>query len=1080
MSMRRALACLHLGLLACLLLFAATQVAHWLERLGAPTVALGAETRSGLRASTVERLRSSTERISFTYFASPAERFPARDRHVPGKVRTLLEQLQATAPEMVDVLVLDPDVATAPGDRPFPGHEFAAQKGAAPFKVRRILRDAGSEVTVWSSLVIARGQRPDALLQGLTADDLPWLEDAIAANLDQAVTPRPPVVAIAAPAAGYRSIVELCRRELGATATVIDFDANPNVPAGVDVLLWLAPTRATAAHAAAIERLLATGRSVVVAASTYATESRIDPADPTKTTHAVQRSAIDWRPVLQPFGVDIAPLLLAGAGAETLPRRQGDRVVPVAAPFHLRLPASLLDLRQLQATNSGMLLVGDVSPVQVEPTDVERAGRRAVTVATTADGVRLADLPGEPFTAASLAGLPTNPKQPWLVLLQSISRWRGDLLVCGAPLLFHDDVLAAPNQANQLFLRGLLRTYTTSERLARAAVPRHKAPVVPEASPGARLWWRLLAIALVPLAWLVPLLARRRSARVVARPVGRRWHLLAATVTVLVGLGLLRTLPLPGIDTSAAGVNTPLPQSHALVDAVRDGLVVDFVRSAGSERTGVETRTLRTLRQFGLRPRLLRPESLDAPTLATLRAQGIQPFARERIVDDVRTTGPQWSALRFTRGTTVAVVPRLDERTVDHLEFLIAAACRRLATGTTPVLGVLSDLPRLSPAEAHTDFQEKGLVPPVGSDVFRQAKDLLVDHGYELAHISPDTPAFPSRMDALVWLQPRFAARVWPQFTAFMAAGGKALVALQHYNVQQRQYRGSGFRTVYWPQPQYHGCNDYLQLLGIEQRGDKRGEQAGEILFDRQHAELAMITQVNRGMFREHETQQVALPFLIRAAGSGLASRSVVTRGLGNLVYPWAGRLLVDAKTAEQRGLHIEPLVATSDRTWTYAWSGSWIPDAAMQEPTDPAAFLPGRNLLAVAVTGTFPRVDVRSGERGQPKLEVLPPEPGPARPGALLLNGCSEMWKDALLHAPGAQHDQFLLNAAALLVYGQELAEVQAHGRPARAMPWLDSDVKLAWRCVVLGAPIAMVLVTLGFVRWIRRRSLRPAGGTA
>jgi hypothetical protein len=89
-------------------------------------------------------------------------------------------------------------------------------------------------------------------------------------------------------------------------------------------------------------------------------------------------------------------------------------------------------------------------------------------------------------------------------------------------------------------------------------------------------------------------------------------------------------------------------------------------------------------------------------------------------------------------------------------------------------------------------------------------------------------------------------------------------------------------------------------------------------------------------------------------------------------------------------------------------------------------------------------------------------------------------MWKDALLHAPGAQHDQFLLNAAALLVYGQELAEVQAHGRPARAMPWLDSDVKLAWRCVVLGAPIAMVLVTLGFVRWIRRRSLRPAGGTA
>jgi hypothetical protein len=42
-------------------------------------------------------------------------------------------------------------------------------------------------------------------LRGLTGDDLPWLEDAIVANLAQAAAPRLPVVALTAPADGYPS-----------------------------------------------------------------------------------------------------------------------------------------------------------------------------------------------------------------------------------------------------------------------------------------------------------------------------------------------------------------------------------------------------------------------------------------------------------------------------------------------------------------------------------------------------------------------------------------------------------------------------------------------------------------------------------------------------------------------------------------------------------------------------------------------------------------------------------------------------------------------------------------------------------
>ena len=105
-------------------------------------------------------------------------------------------------------------------------------------------------------------------------------------------------------------------------------------------------------------------------------------------------------------------------------------------------------------------------------------------------------------------------------------------------------------------------------------------------------------------------------------------------------------------------------------------------------------------------------------------------------------------------------------------------------------------------------------------------------------------------MDLLLWLQPRNPQRAYPRFTEYLASGGRAIVALQHYNVQQRQWRGTGFKTVYWPQPQFHRFNEYLELIGVRQLGEKRadksGELPGEVLFDRQHSDLVLKTEVHR------------------------------------------------------------------------------------------------------------------------------------------------------------------------------------------------------------------------------------------
>src|SRR6185295_18306423 len=95
------------------------------------------------------------------------------------------------------------------------------------------------------------------------------------------------------------------------------------------------------------------------------------------------------------------------------------------------------------------------------------------------------------------------------------------------------------------------------------------------------------------------------------------------------------------------------------------------------------------------------------------------------------------------------------------------------------------------------------------------------------------------------------------------ASGGKALAAEQWYNIQQRQYRGLGFTTVYWPQPQYQDLERYSTALGIS--------QVKEVLMDRTFAPLTLETQVNRAARREFEQQQVSQPFLIRAVAANMS-----------------------------------------------------------------------------------------------------------------------------------------------------------------------------------------------------------------
>ena len=1054
-----------IGLLFLVAIFASRAADRYLD----VDFELGARDIATLRPETLDYLSEIKGRVCLTYFVSSRKSMPSSMRSVESAVVSILQAMQSAAPEHLDYRILDPDLD------PDNGPTYAARRHrVSPVKLRRVLGDAAAEQAVWSSLVVTWDQFPDTLIQGITPQDLPYLEDLIVEHLRAMQQPVQAVVGVAAPENGFQSVGTIARQRVGARVVSINLDEDPSIPSEIDVLFWIQPTRVTREHVVELRRFLDTGRAVILAGSNYFIDTDED------GNHRLRPAAVDWNTLLRPFGLTMMQrLVLDESHAATATVGENGSIRQIDAPFQIRVLPSQYQTRSLLGNAAGALLTGETSVLLPDPRRLAAAGRQAEVVATTSERTRLMDWPTETFDNQVMAKAEPAAKQPWMVLLRPDDPWKGDLLVMGTSALYRDEIVRQGSNANAVFLRTLLRTFTDAGRLARIRVPRFEPERFPAQSLAVRVAWRGVVVFLVPLV-LVALTLTRRG-RWSSRRSSARWMLAGAggwvvLVAVVFAFRDEGAWALPRLDLTHEKINTPSAVTRERLAPYRDGLTVELLISDRIHMPvslgALESRLRTTLRGLGISFRIVRPEDLAADEQQKLRAAGITPFYMESVQHDARAAVPVWSALRLRYGDNVQVIPRLDQPSLPHVEFLLAAAVNRFDAGSGPHIGVLSDLPRLTPAEVLTDYQQKGLVAPVGSDVYSRVKSMLEQYGYRISYINPKIPVFPEGMDLLLCLQPRNSDTIIPKFSEYLAAGGKALVALQHFNVQQRQYRGARFETVYWPQPQFHRFNHYLDHLGATQVGEKRANEAGEILFDRNQGHLALVTQVNRSAFREHDTQQVARPFLIRALGSGLSSRSVVTSRLGELLFIWGSRFSLDQQQLSARGLTAEVLVSTGSRAWTYSWSGGWIPEEAFVEPSELDTFLDGPQPLAVLLQGSFPRFRTVKDEDGRSRLAPYDEPPRADQPaGELLLIGCSEMFKNPNLHAPGQQHDQFLLNAVAYLAYGGAMAELQARQPAAESFPVQTATVKAGLRGLVVALPPVLLLLYGSLRYWRRRR---------
>ena len=1000
-------------------------------------------------------LRGLDGELTATLFVSGRERMPSHLREVEATALALLEEMEDAARGRFSYRVIDPGLSGPAGAR------YAASRRASPIRVRRVVDDAESQAEIWSSLVFSREGRPrreDILIQGIENAHLPHLARLVAARLTAGESAPQASFALSAPP-GYGKFPRYLSQH--GPVVEIDVDAGGFIPRDVDVLFWLEPRRVTRQHIAELRRFLASGRTAVLAGSAYRVRSSAGEED--EIRFRVEAMGGAWERLLEPFGLEpVADLLMdRNAGPVTVPV---DGVEGgVEAPFHLRNLPAFRDFRPFRTPARGGLSFTAASPLRVDPRRVAAAGYHAHVAATTTEHAWVRPLPRGGFGLEDLAAGLRVPKQNLMVLLTPEDPWAGQLLVLASASPFRDEILEQAGYGHAVFVRDLARSFADPDRLVRQRVDRGLPPGLPPLSGGARVGWRLAVVGLVPLLWAGLAL---RTLRGGVRPGGgyrpARGPALAAggAVAAVAVVFLALRGPVSGLhwDLTAAGVHTPDASVVSDLRGRAGELKAEMVLSPRSqlppEVRGVTDRLRAVLSDAGVEVEVRRPVEGRDP--------GVPAFEVERVRRDTSVTTEIHSGLVLRQGGRSTTIPRLDRHTGAHLDFLLAAALKRLDDGRAPVVTVVSDLPRLSPAEAHEDYQKKGLSAPQGVDVYARAKELLREYGYEVRHVPLREPVFPERPGAVIWFQPRRdSTPVLTWLSRHLARGGRAVVAMQHFNIQQRQYRGTGFGTVHWPQPQFQDFDRYLKLFGVE--------QVREVLMDRSRHHLELDTQVNRTAVREYDPQRVALPFLIRALGSNHSRSSPVTGRLGDLLFIWGNRFRVDAGAVEEAGLRAKVLATTTERAWSYDWSGGFLKAETLRES---AGYLPGRQSLAVTLEGRFPAVEAEATEGGGTRLEVLPVDG--AREGWMLLLGSSEMFKNHRLFSPGFAHDQLLLNAAAMAALGPRMAELQGRASaPARGFAVQGSASRAAWRFAVIGgAPLALALV--GLWRW-RRPHRRP-----
>jgi len=414
--------------------------------------------------------------------------------------------------------------------------------------------------------------------------------------------------------------------------------------------------------------------------------------------------------------------------------------------------------------------------------------------------------------------------------------------------------------------------------------------------------------------------------------------------------------------------------------------------------------------------------SQDEDALLKLRNEGVVPFQVESVQRDEVGVKVIYSSLVIEyKEKPQEVLPRLLPQMLGDLEYQLLSRLNKLVMDEKPIVAVFAPIPK----------SEDEMAPR--EDTFKSAATLPQGNGYESERIELTKESdIPEGAKLLMLFAPgEMTDDQRERVEKFLSGGGTVVIAEQpntftFHNGQEGMRAQSKSRTM--------DINKLLEKWGIK--------ISDQILMDLNSQVISLSSGQSIGPFAIQ--MPVKFPNQVIVVGDSINYEAPIMKRVPSLVYLWGSTLELTESKLKEAGLHPTVLFTSSPKSWTMANPGS-LTEANSQPPKE----LKGKFPLAALIEGKFSK--------------------DAAKPGRLLVIGCSQAFNEDLLRTPGNLN--FYANIVDGFVLGEGLIEIRSKAAMVRDLRPLSGSEKIWYRFfTVFLIPCILLMIAL-FRAFIRHK---------
>ena len=449
--------------------------------------------------------------------------------------------------------------------------------------------------------------------------------------------------------------------------------------------------------------------------------------------------------------------------------------------------------------------------------------------------------------------------------------------------------------------------------------------------------------------------------------------------------------------------------------------------------------------------------------------KGIQPFPVQAMREDEIINKFVYSSIGIAyKDNKEEIIPQILPQTLEQLEYKIVSTVYKLTREEKPIVALVAPKEAVNiPPDLRRMYEQMGQRIPESEDPYEILEQVLNYEKYvvERVELTQESP-LPEQYDTLVIINPRsLNERQHWEINRAIHSGKSVVLAVQNY---EWNYNPSprGFQIQL--REENPGINALLENYGLKVDTD--------ILMDANNIPLNV--QGGGGGLANllGMSRPIDSPMHMLINNATMDTETSITSRLSSIFYLWGTALDLDDAKLSELGLESKTLITTSENSWKRPKDS--LSNTTFEEPTTPEGPYP----LMALIQGQFPDAfkdaerpawPVAPQQPGQPPVPVIPetgePTPVEAKPGKLVLLGCSQMFRKNFLQTGNLD---LFLNSVDAVTLGDDLVHVRGRKPVDRLIDMPNKKTRNFWKIVNYGFASTVIAVIGIATTVIRRRS--------